>query len=177
MNSKPYVVLVGMDFSELAERALQQAFELSSRYQNAEVHVLCVVPGPRVDAGHALGGYFSSSEIGVRDGVFESLRARVASALQAFLAGTEEICTKARARVTSHVRIDSPAHGIVRLAAEVAADLIVVGRHGRQSVPCVVMGSVAETTVRYAGCPVLVVPSVARTSRSALPQVVHVSGP
>ena len=28
MKIKPYIVLVGMDFSELADRALQQALEL-----------------------------------------------------------------------------------------------------------------------------------------------------
>jgi len=29
MNIEPYVVLVGMDFSELADRALTEAFELA----------------------------------------------------------------------------------------------------------------------------------------------------
>jgi nucleotide-binding universal stress UspA family protein len=177
MNSKPYVVLVGMDFSELADRALQQAFELASRHEHGEVHVLCVVPGLSVDACHALGGYFITAEVGVRDGVLESLRARVATALDAFRARSEPSSAKAPIRVVPHVRVDSPALGIALLAAEVSADLVVVGTHGRQSVPRVLMGSVAENTVRYAGCPVLVMPADTHTSRGALPRVVHVSAP
>ncbi len=174
MNGKPYVVLVGMDFSELAERALRQALELASQRDNAEVHVLCVIPGLSADACHSLGGYFLSSEIGVRDGVFESLRARVQAELSAF--GTRSGALGARTpRVTSHVRTDSPALGLVRLAAELAADLVVVGSHGQHGIPRELLGSVAENTLRYAGCPVLVVPSPTRAGR--VPQVVYVSSP
>jgi nucleotide-binding universal stress UspA family protein len=75
----------------------------------------------------------------------------------------------------SHVRVDSPALGIVQLAAEVGADLIIVGTHGQQTVPRMLMGSVAENALRYAGCPVLVMPDEARGSRAA--RVAHVSAP
>ena len=174
MNGKPYVVLVGMDFSELADRALRQALDLASQREDSEVHVLCVIPGLSADACHALGGYFLSSELGVHDGVLASLRARIEAEMSTF--STRSAAPSVRApRVTPHVRTDSPALGIVHLAAELAADLIVVGSRGRRSIPRELLGSVAENTLRYAGCPVLVVPSPARAAR--VPQVVYVSSP
>ncbi|MES1177477.1 MAG: universal stress protein [Myxococcales bacterium] len=154
--TQPYVVLVGMDFSELADRALQQAFELAARREAAEVHVLCVVPGPSLEAHHGLTGYWLTSETGVRDGVFASLRAHVQVEWDAFIAR----CPGARVpqQVVSHVRIESPALGLVELAAELAADLIVLGAHGHHGKARLLLGSVAENTMRYAACPVLIVP-------------------
>lgn len=37
------------------------------------------------------------------------------------------------------------------------ADLIVIGSHGREGMPRALLGSVAETVVRHAPCPVLVI--------------------
>jgi nucleotide-binding universal stress UspA family protein len=173
MNRKPFVVLVGMDFSDLADRALRQALELAACHDDAQVHVLCVVPG--LDAGYALGGFFVATEVGVQDGVYESLQAHVHAALTAFVQGSEQCASLRATQLRSHVRVDSPALGIIRLAAEVGADLIVVGTHGQQSVPRLLMGSVAENTVRYATCPVLVVPAQTRAVR--LPPVIRASAP
>jgi nucleotide-binding universal stress UspA family protein len=54
-------------------------------------------------------------------------------------------------------RIGLPAEEIVQYAHEHAIDLIVMGTHGREGVMRVVLGSVAETVVRRALCPVLTV--------------------
>jgi nucleotide-binding universal stress UspA family protein len=156
MNSKPYVVLVGMDFSELADRALEQAFELAAQREAAEVHVLCVVPGPSLQTHHGLTGYFLTSDAGVRDGVFESLRAHVQVEWDAFMLRSPDARTPAR--VMSHVRIDAPALGLVEVAAEVTADLIVLGAYGHHGETRLMLGSVAESTMRHAACPVLIVP-------------------
>ena len=59
---------------------------------------------------------------------------------------------------TLAVRISaSPANAIVEYARSIHADAIVVGTHGRDGVPRILMGSVAELVVRHAPCPVLVV--------------------
>jgi nucleotide-binding universal stress UspA family protein len=154
--NKPYVVLVGMDFSELADRALQQAFLLAARREAAEVHVLCVVPGQSLEAHHGLTGYWLPSEAGVRDGVFESLRAHVQAEWDAFMTRSPD--ARAPLQVVSHVRIDSPALGLVEVATELGADLIVLGAYGHHGRARLLLGSVAENTMRYAGCPVLIVP-------------------
>ena len=157
MKTKPYVVLVGMDFSELADRALEQAFELASRRDRAEVHVLCVIPSAGLGAHHALTGYSLTAEAGVRDGAFESLRAHVQAELDAFVSRAAP--RRVPEQVVSHVRLDTPALGIVELASAISADLIVLGTHGQRAANHLLMGSVAENTVRYAVCPVLVVPA------------------
>jgi hypothetical protein len=59
--------------------------------------------------------------------------------------------------VLAHVRIGAIAEQITALATEIEADVVVVGTHGRRGVRRLMMGSVAEKTVRLAPCPVLVV--------------------
>jgi nucleotide-binding universal stress UspA family protein len=49
------------------------------------------------------------------------------------------------------------ADDIVRVADEEGADLIVIGTHGRTGLMRVLMGSVAESVMRLATCPVLTV--------------------
>lgn len=164
MKTKPYVVLVGMDFSELADRALSHAFELATRHEHAEVHVLCVIPSAGLGGHHALTGYSLTAEAGVRDGAFESLRAHVQAELDAFV--TRRAPSHVPEQVISHVRLDTPALGIVDLAAAISADLIVLGTHGRRGPSQLLMGSVAENTVRYAACPVLVVPAPKRAGET-----------
>jgi universal stress protein A len=56
------------------------------------------------------------------------------------------------------VRIVSglPALDIVRAAAELAVDLIVMATHGRSGFAHLILGSVAEHVIREAACPVLI---------------------
>jgi nucleotide-binding universal stress UspA family protein len=53
------------------------------------------------------------------------------------------------------------ATSVVRVAAEVGADWIVVGTHGRTGLQHVLLGSVAERVVRLAPCSVLTVKGAA----------------
>jgi nucleotide-binding universal stress UspA family protein len=55
-----------------------------------------------------------------------------------------------------HVRIGKPATEILGLAAEVSADLLFVGSHGKVGLERFVLGSVSERVVREARCPVMV---------------------
>lgn len=52
--------------------------------------------------------------------------------------------------------VGAPATELVRLAAEVDAEFIVIGSHGRRGVSRLILGSVAEAVMRSATCPVLV---------------------
>ncbi len=54
-----------------------------------------------------------------------------------------------------------PAGEIVRIAADENAEMIVLGTHGRTGMTRLLMGSVAESIVRRAPCPVLVYREVA----------------
>ncbi|MCC6508642.1 MAG: universal stress protein [Pirellulaceae bacterium] len=55
-----------------------------------------------------------------------------------------------------HLLAGDPATEIVRVADEEGVDLIVVGSHGRTGLYRMLMGSVAESIVRSANCPVVV---------------------
>jgi nucleotide-binding universal stress UspA family protein len=68
-----------------------------------------------------------------------------------------------------HVRSGPPALEVVRAAEHFGVDLIVMTTHGRGGLKHLVLGSVAESVVREAPCPVLTMrPKVAaRAARAA----------
>ncbi|HEX3854112.1 MAG TPA: universal stress protein [Polyangiaceae bacterium] len=158
MKTNPYVVLVGMDFSDLADRALRQAFELATLHEHAEVHIVSVVPGPSLVNYH-VPPYAAANAAGTLDGAVERLRAHVQAEFEAFsLLGKKKGQQNGSLSVVSHARVDAPAKGILQLASDIGADLIVVGTHGRVGIARALVGSVAESAVRHARCPVLVIP-------------------
>lgn len=53
--------------------------------------------------------------------------------------------------------IGDPAAEIVKAAREWPANLIVIGSHGRRGIKRAVLGSVAESVMHHAPCPVMVV--------------------
>ena len=52
---------------------------------------------------------------------------------------------------------ESPSEAIITVAKEIDADLIVMGTRGLSGFKHVMLGSVAERTVRLASCPVMTV--------------------
>jgi nucleotide-binding universal stress UspA family protein len=59
---------------------------------------------------------------------------------------------------TEHVIAEGdPVTEILRVAAEEQADFIILGTHGRTGIQRLLMGSVAESVIRRATCPVLAV--------------------
>jgi len=59
--------------------------------------------------------------------------------------------------VEAHLRTGAPNGEIVALAEEIGAGLIVIGSRGLGGVRRALMGSVSDSVVRYAHCPVMVV--------------------
>lgn len=57
---------------------------------------------------------------------------------------------------THRLTMGDPAAEIVRIAGDETAEMIVLGTHGRTGITRLLMGSVAESIVRHAPCPVLV---------------------
>lgn len=56
-----------------------------------------------------------------------------------------------------HLLYGEPAHQVVEFANKQSVDLIVIGTHGRTGLFRVLMGSVAQSIVRHATCPVITV--------------------
>jgi nucleotide-binding universal stress UspA family protein len=156
--SKPFVVVVGVDFSERGEAALEQAFEFASLRPACELHIV-----------HVMAVFAPSGELVTPAGaapfsgatymeVFEQLRAYSDQKFQAFETRQNESGHSGLLRAISHLRAgDVPSQEIAQLASDLEADLVVVGTHGRRGLSRLLLGSVAESLVRIAPCPVLVV--------------------
>ena len=56
----------------------------------------------------------------------------------------------------AHLRVGEPDKEIIRLSEEIGATLIVMGSRGLGAVRRALMGSVSDSVVKHAHCPVLV---------------------
>ncbi|MEO6601708.1 MAG: universal stress protein [Polyangiaceae bacterium] len=156
-TEKPYVIVVGVDYSPASDLALERAFELAAARPVAEVHVVNVVRmyGAKalIDASTEPTGFASVS---LADAT-KQLGRYVEQRAVAYRAQHGELRASGTGVVRSHLRLEAQAEQIAQLAADLEADLVVVGTHGRHGLARLFLGSVAEAVVRLAPCPVLVV--------------------
>jgi nucleotide-binding universal stress UspA family protein len=158
-TTKPYLILVGVDYSTPSEVALERALELAAATPNGEVHVVHVALASDDVSASELPGDDASHH--TPDGPLVDTQAEkqlatyVAVSVGAFEKKRSGAATSA-VRVVSHLRAHAPAHQIAQLASDLEADLVVVGMHGRGGVSRFFLGSVAESVARLAPCPVLV---------------------
>ncbi len=139
-------VLVPIDLSELSEKALLYAAELSEKL-GAELVVLYVVAEPSA----VLPDMMMPVPVAAADA--DDL---LASGKQA-VAETIAARNLGRLNPRAEVRLGSAGEEIVAAAADLSADLVVVGTHGRSGLKHLLLGSVAEHVVRHCPCPVLTV--------------------
>jgi len=136
-------ILVGTDFSSLAEHAMARALDVAAK--GAQIRVL--------HAWHMPGIISPESVVGLpelRDAVEAGCRDQSQTLLRAW-----------RERATGFALDGEVLEGrardvLVDRATALGADLIVVGSHGRRGVRHLLLGSVAEAVVRHAPCSVLV---------------------
>jgi nucleotide-binding universal stress UspA family protein len=145
MQLKIRTIVVGLDFSELGDRAFRHAYDLALSSPTSELHAVFVMPQPPTGQ--------ETSEADARARFDEGL-ARLSKHVNTLLGGLGGLC-QSSVRVYSHARIDVALVGIIQLAAELQAHFIVLGSHRR---PGWQIGSVAEGVVRNAPCPVVVIP-------------------
>jgi len=148
---RPYVIVVGIDYSPASDLALERAFELAAARPRAEVHVLSVVNlygAQAIVDGSAQPVGVSSVTLADAISALEHYVQQRRSSFQGTLDSVEVRC---------HLRLDAPATEVAQMAADLEADMVVVGTHGRRGIARLLLGSVAEAVVRLAPCPVLVV--------------------
>jgi len=147
-----FLIVVGIDYSPASDLALERALELAAARSRAEVHVVNVV---RLYGGQALLDGSGESSSGIESVTLADATNRVERYVeqrrQAFSGSLDSVSVRA------HLRLEAPAHEIAQLAADLEADLVVVGTQGRHGIARLLLGSVAEDVVRLAPCPVLVV--------------------
>lgn len=138
-------ILCPTDLSPASEGARRYALLLANML-SAEVCLLHVISAAKVagatDLPVSLPGEWLAAEVAVRERELASIQKEV-----------KALGLAARQKVT----VGAPAATILAEAEAERADLIVMGTHGRRGLPHVLLGSVAETVIRKAPCPVLAV--------------------
>lgn len=142
--SRIHNLLVAVDFSQDSEEALELALELA-RPLEAKIHLIHAYEIPTAAA--------TAYGVMLPEGLWE----RVRDAVDRRLSGLLERVREAGFSGESHLVEGEPVAAIEETAKAIPADLVVMGTRGLSGLKHVVLGSVAERTVRTAPCPVLTV--------------------
>ena len=134
-------VLVPMDDSEMARRALEYALDA---YTDAEITVLHVVGGTTPMMGDIAG-------LALEDDVEKAAEKRSETVFEL----AEEVAAEHGATIDTETRIGHPARTIIE--ASEAFDTVVIGSHSGSLVDRLFVGNVAESVFRRAPVPVVVV--------------------
>ncbi len=142
---RPKHILAPTDFSQHAEAAIKSAFELAEQF-GATLHlvhslaepVAAIAPEPMIVAAPPPEFYEESEK-----SCLEALR-KIADQL-----GSPKV------NVVRAALWGSPVDTVLEYATRNPIDLIVISTHGRTGLSHVLLGSVAESIVRNAPCPVL----------------------
>jgi nucleotide-binding universal stress UspA family protein len=142
MSIFPTTILLATDGSREAQLVRTTAIDLAES-TNSELHVVTVTPGaPSYDVRNP--------------SVLEGLREQAEDILNEQAAKIEQ---EGGTVAEKHLRIAERyrAQQIVQVAEDISAGLIVMGSRGLGGVRRALMGSVSDSVVRHAHCPVLVV--------------------
>lgn len=137
-----YRIVIGVDFDEPGDIAMEEALRLASTMQDSELHPVYSIdgdPAVEVAAMDAMDNHLARGLSELRERVDRIARER----------GTH-------AHVRLHVRFGAPAKVLQQVAVDYDADVIVVGTHGRKGVERFLLGSVAAELVKDAHLPVVV---------------------
>ena len=148
MSIFPAKILLATDGSEVAEMAATTAVNLA-KGTRSELHVLTVGSG------------YPSYDVRIPE-VAEELGRQAQNMLDEQAKKMERAGGKIAQRhsrlAEHHAAFEHhPADDVVRVAEEIGAGLIVLGSRGLGGVRRALMGSVSDSVVRHAHCPVLVV--------------------
>jgi nucleotide-binding universal stress UspA family protein len=156
MSIFPTKILLATDGSSEAQSATQTAVDLGQKTDSElhVVHVLDIAPSNKLypDA-------IDPEGVELPDPLLEeelelSFEQRGRELLDAEV---ERVHSAGGAVAQAHLMLGEAAREIVHLAEDVGAGLIIMGSRGRGGIRRALMGSVSDSVVRHAHCPVLVV--------------------
>jgi nucleotide-binding universal stress UspA family protein len=137
----PYVILAAVSLDDTGDLALREAARSAQQHGSSELHLVHVVPD------HAVAEALTDESL---------MHGKLAEAREQLRTRVEALQSPEALQVLGHIRPGAPVRGILQVAADIDADLIVVGTHKRSGVRKFMLGSVAERVLRDAHCPVLV---------------------
>mgnify|MGYP001192693218 CR=1 FL=1 len=143
-------IIVATDGSEPAARALDQAVALAKLMGSKLTIVTVTEPTAVIGAGYA--GIAGT----IVDPLPELIKAQEETAA-ALIADAKKKADAAGVAANTAIVSDSfPAEGITAKAAEIGADLIVMGSHGRRGIGRLLLGSQTSNVLAHTKLPVLV---------------------
>lgn len=144
-----YKIVVGIDYSEQSKRALAAALDLAL-FRDAQIYCVTVAEGYGPGRPSA-----ESSEMhqSFHDEAQRTVDRFIATEIDAFEKAGVRINRK---RVAAAVDFGKPLDGILAMAEDVSADLIVIGTHAKKGLERLLVGSVASAVLSHAHCPVLI---------------------
>ncbi len=153
-------ILVPLDGSKLAEKALSYAGTLAQKFEADIILVRVIQPMPTMSSCTNTAGYWSGIGSMAFDNslFYEQFDTDLADM---YLSGVQRKLHKLNLAVRTTIAEGYPeAETIVELARREVADLIVMSTHGRSGIGHWVHGSVAEHVLRCAPCPIFLVRAV-----------------
>ncbi len=139
---KIHKILCPVDFSDASRKAVRYAHEFA-KGMGANLFLLNVVePRPMaVDMSLSYVPLEEDLEKAAREDLEEIIKAEREQGVE----------------VDADVQIGTPSEVILEKADELDVNLVILGSHGKTGLSRLLMGSVAESVVRKAKCPVLIV--------------------
>jgi len=138
----PTTILVATDFSAAADAAVEYAVALAAKL-GAKLVVINAIAIPVAgipEVGLAFANGLMESIVSENQAALDKLAARYPGAA-----------------IKTIMNTGDPRDVIIHTADQVGATMIVVGTHGRRGLKRALLGSVAESVVRHAHCPVVAV--------------------
>ncbi len=139
-------ILFCTDFSQNADFAFDYAIDIAKRRPGSTLHLLHVIPEPEAQ--------FWQTYLYEVDGLDEKARKDMADKIDK----TYRSSLPEGIELHTTTRIGQPDAEILKMAGEINADLLVIGRQGSSSWGTLLFGNVTENIARHANCAVLIIP-------------------
>jgi nucleotide-binding universal stress UspA family protein len=151
----PFLILAAIDRKKVSREVLDTAVSLAARTPGAVLHLLHVVERP----------------IGVEAAALDLYQQELAAACRYLDETAKQVGARSDFAVVTDAPGDTVADAILRTAASLDADLVLVGTSDPKPLARWLLGSIGEEVMRRAGCGVLVVrPKNHETARRQMPQ-------
>ena len=139
-------IVLAMDGSPYSTAAASEAIGLAKK-NNSKLTVISVVPAELA----------TPTDVDFSAAGMELLAEKEMQAAEKNAKAVKEAAQKVGVAVQAFIMTGKPADAIIETAKDKAADLIIVGSHGRTGIARLLMGSVAERVIVMSSCAVLVV--------------------
>lgn len=144
-------IVVGIDGSDAAGRALQMACGMAKQF-NAALHI-CHTPRDETVtyAAEAISGFYVGPNVAAQELLREAAQ-KLGEKAHAYAVAQGVV------QVDVHISHNDPARDVLDRAEAASADLIVTGRRGLGDLGALVLGSTSHQISKHATCACLTVP-------------------